>query len=164
MFSVCLELDGIGVALKANSKLSCALSPRQGVDMWGLTIQNESENLGPWEACVYTPSSQVRAGMSSRGTLLTNERYGSPDSIDHSHFECGFICEGPATYAESCFHASGTTATPCIVPGSSDIGFHPQTEASLPDFACVADAVHRHLLSLVLPSTLVVFKSQKEGS
>ncbi|CAN0251052.1 unnamed protein product, partial [Ectocarpus fasciculatus] len=32
----------------------------QGVDLWGLTIQNESENPGPWEACVYTPSSQVR--------------------------------------------------------------------------------------------------------
>ncbi|CAN0411001.1 unnamed protein product, partial [Ectocarpus sp. 13 AM-2016] len=31
---------------------------RQGVDLWGLTIQNESENPGPWEACVYTPSSQ----------------------------------------------------------------------------------------------------------
>lgn len=33
---------------------------RQGVELWGLTIQNESENPGPWEACVYTPSSQVR--------------------------------------------------------------------------------------------------------
>lgn len=32
----------------------------QGVDLWGLTIQNESENPGPWEACVYSPSSQVK--------------------------------------------------------------------------------------------------------
>eukprot|EP00903_Cladosiphon_okamuranus_P018045 g16606.t1 len=31
----------------------------QGVELWGLTIQNESENGGPWEACIYTPSSQA---------------------------------------------------------------------------------------------------------
>ncbi|CAM9842799.1 unnamed protein product, partial [Ascophyllum nodosum] len=31
----------------------------QGIDMWGLTVQNESENPGPWEACVYTPSAQA---------------------------------------------------------------------------------------------------------
>ncbi|KAG5187979.1 Glucosylceramidase, family GH30 [Tribonema minus] len=28
-----------------------------GVDMWGVTIQNEPENPGPWEACVYNASS-----------------------------------------------------------------------------------------------------------
>ncbi|CAN0387740.1 unnamed protein product, partial [Hapterophycus canaliculatus] len=32
----------------------------QGIDLWGLTIQNESENQGPWEACYYTAAAQVR--------------------------------------------------------------------------------------------------------
>lgn len=42
----------------------------QGVDMWGLTIQNESENKGPWEACVYTPSSQVRKAMNQEHVVV----------------------------------------------------------------------------------------------
>ncbi|CAM9843061.1 unnamed protein product [Ascophyllum nodosum] len=32
---------------------------KQGIDMWGLTVQNESESTGPWEACAYTASAQA---------------------------------------------------------------------------------------------------------
>jgi glucosylceramidase len=31
---------------------------QEGVDIWGLTIQNESEFAAPWEACVYNPTQQ----------------------------------------------------------------------------------------------------------
>ncbi len=30
----------------------------EGIDIWGMTIQNESEFAAPWEACVYTPEGQ----------------------------------------------------------------------------------------------------------
>jgi len=30
-----------------------------GVPFWGLTIQNEPENAGAWESCVYTPQEEV---------------------------------------------------------------------------------------------------------
>lgn len=52
------------------------LSSGQGIDIWGVTVQNESENPGPWEACVYTPTSQV--GFSGR--RRRGERRGCIDS------------------------------------------------------------------------------------
>ncbi|CAN0049475.1 unnamed protein product, partial [Laminaria digitata] len=53
--------------------------------MWGLTIQNESENLGPWEACVYTPSSQASFVRDHLGPVIRRDH---PDvkimAFDHN--------------------------------------------------------------------------------
>ncbi|CBN79893.1 Glucosylceramidase, family GH30 [Ectocarpus siliculosus] len=57
----------------------------QGVDLWGLTIQNESENPGPWEACVYTPSSQAKFIRDHLGPVIRRDH---PDvkimAFDHN--------------------------------------------------------------------------------
>ncbi|CAN0206041.1 unnamed protein product, partial [Ectocarpus sp. 4 AP-2014] len=58
---------------------------RQGVDLWGLTIQNESENPGPWEACIYTPSSQAKFIRDHLGPVIRRDH---PDvkimAFDHN--------------------------------------------------------------------------------
>jgi len=30
----------------------------EGIDIWGITVQNEPENAAPWEACVYNPEQE----------------------------------------------------------------------------------------------------------
>ncbi|CAM9698451.1 unnamed protein product, partial [Choristocarpus tenellus] len=40
------------------SKFISAYS-QHGIDLWGLTVQNEPENPGPWEACVFNASFEV---------------------------------------------------------------------------------------------------------
>lgn len=47
-----------------------------GVDLWGVTVQNEPEFAAQWEACVYTPESQTAFIRDHLGPVLHAEQPG----------------------------------------------------------------------------------------
>ncbi|CAM9603532.1 unnamed protein product, partial [Discosporangium mesarthrocarpum] len=46
---------------------------RYGIDLWGLTVQNEPENPGPWEACVYNASTEASFIRDYLGPLMRRD-------------------------------------------------------------------------------------------
>jgi len=48
----------------------------RGVDLWGVTVQNEPEFAAPWEACVYTPEFQTAFIRDHLGPVLHEEQPG----------------------------------------------------------------------------------------
>jgi len=47
-----------------------------GVDLWGVTVQNEPEYAAAWEACVYTPEFQAAFVRDHLGPVLREEQPG----------------------------------------------------------------------------------------
>lgn len=48
----------------------------RGVDLWGVTVQNEPEFAAPWEACAYTPEFQAAFIRDHLGPVLHEEQPG----------------------------------------------------------------------------------------
>mmetsp|Transcript_20692 Transcript_20692/g.45414 ORF Transcript_20692/g.45414 Transcript_20692/m.45414 type:complete len:714 (-) Transcript_20692:200-2341(-) len=48
----------------------------RGVDLWGITVQNEPENNATWEGCLYTPEFQAEFVRDHLGPVMHSEQPG----------------------------------------------------------------------------------------